>query len=93
MSGILYDLYFGKINPWEKRTPSSSVEVAVKKMQKTRDTLYEQISENLVPLLEALFEAESEMHSQMLYAEYINGFKTGVKLMSAVFADNETASE
>lgn len=93
MSDILYDWYFGKITPWEKEITDPFVKEAVKKMQKTRKELEEQLPEQLKPLLEAFCLAESDMHSRALYAEYLDGFKTGIRLMSAVFERDQAEIE
>ena len=93
MSDILYDLYFGKITPWEKKVTDPFVKEAVEKTQKARKKLEEQLPEQLKPLLEAFCLAESDMHGRALYAEYLDGFKTGIRLMSAVFERGQAELE
>ena len=93
MRNILYDLYFGKITPWETKTTEPFVKEAVKKAQEAHHEFEKQLPESLIPIFQKFCSAESEMHTQSLYAEYIRGFKTGVKLMSAVFEDDETDFE
>ena len=93
MSDILYDLYFGKITPWERKVTDPFVKEAVEKTQKARKKLDEQLPEQLKPLLEAFCLAEADMLSRALYAEYLVGFKSGIKLMSSVFERDQSELE
>ena len=89
MNNILSDLYYGDLTPGEigfKRDSEYGRTTA--KMHDAEEKLRAALSADILPLLDSFTEAQMHMDVIAVKESYIEGFKTGARIMLAVLDDS-----
>ena len=84
--GILEDLFFGKIDPWENR-PSNMEEFHFlnQKMSRLSDALDELLDDEAKLLLDQYLSSRASMEMLLSCDSFKTGFRLGAQIMMAVY--------
>jgi hypothetical protein len=86
MNSILDDLYYGKIQPWEKAmVTEGEYSKAVAALTTAERKLFEVLQEEDRSLLESLIKAQGELLEWSCKEYYSDGVRFGIRLMAAVY--------
>lgn len=84
---ILKALYRGTLAPWDVRTVWGAADIgAVKERSDAEDQLARPLPPELKPALERLREAQESMDCYVAETGYVDGFKTGARVMLEILA-------
>jgi hypothetical protein len=86
METVLEQLYYGKLNPFEKEQ-TERIRVARAQLREKEAALQEKLDDALLEELHDLFAEYTRLLSLDMEDDFINGFKLGVRMMSEVFQE------
>jgi len=88
MSSILEELYFGNINPSEKRfVRDSQYDKAIQAISTNGERLTELLTDKEKSLFLDYANAQSEINSISMIESFVDGFRLGAKIMLEVMSD------
>jgi len=80
--------YYGNLSPSERQTiRGSEAARATKDLSDAEDLLAQSLPPELRPVLDRLTKAQRELDGIMAEASYIDGFKTGARIMMEILDD------
>jgi len=81
--------YYGRLVPWDERILRVSDETRVaKELSDAESQLAKSIPPDLLPALERLTKAQENLDSFVAETSYIDGFRTGGRLMMEILLDD-----
>lgn len=87
---ILKKLWYGDINPNERKLPSNSEQYElVSLIVRHEETLFPMLSEQAKEIYEKLRECRSELFSLVECEAFISGFRLGARIMLEVMDDGK----
>ena len=88
MNDILNDFYRGNISPADKRmVAGSGMARAIAELSEAEEILEHTLQPELRPVLKRLTDAQITVNDLTAEAYYIDGFRTGARIMLAVHDD------
>ena len=88
MNSILKDFYRGNLTPAERRTvKGSEMARTMEELSKAEDVLRDSLAPELLPALKRLTDAQVRISGITAEEYFIDGFKTGARLMLDVLND------
>lgn len=88
MNSILKDFYRGNLTPAERQTvKGSKMAQTMEELSKAEDILRDSLAPELLPVLKRLTDAQVRISDITAEEYFIDGFKTGARLMLDVLSD------
>ncbi len=82
-------LYHGNLIPWDERILRSSEDIRVaKELSDAEDHLGHSLPTDLRPALDRLTKAQENLDGFVAETSYIDGFKTGARIMMEILDDS-----
>ncbi|MCB6993237.1 hypothetical protein LI177_07070 [bacterium 210820-DFI.6.37] len=82
--GILNQLYYGKIVPWENRNDKTpEMEAFSEQVDQDIERLEKLLDDEGKKVLERLLDNSAELERQMVCEDFKDGFRLGVQLLTA----------
>lgn len=88
MNSVLKDFYRGNLTPAERQTVKGAEMARVmEELSKSEDVLRESLAPDLLPALKRLTDAQVRISGITAETYYIDGFKTGARLMLDILSN------
>ena len=88
MNSILKDFYRGNLTPAERQTvKGAKMARTMEELSKAEDVLRDSLAPELLPVLKRLTDAQVRISGITAEEYFIDGFKTGARLMLDVLSD------